>query len=276
MTDPDLESNDIQVFLQTLYQTHGYDFRRYARASVQRRVRRLMTKRGVERVSQLIPPLLHDEQFVQTVIYEFSIVVTEMFRDPFFYERVRGIIVPYLRTFPFVKVWHAGCATGEEAYSLAILLEEEKLYDRATIFATDYNDEVLQKAKEGIYPLKEMRQYTQNYQRAGGRKSFASYYHAQYDLARFASRLKRNITFANHNLVTDGVFGEMHLIFCRNVLIYFDRTLQQQVLRLLADSLALGGFLCLGVKESLHFSDMKDAFRVVDEKARIYQKQTIR
>ncbi len=274
MRETDLEKIEVSLFLQALYQRHGYDFRHYAQASVRRRVRRLMIKKGVMQVSQLIPLLIHDEAFAQEAIYEFSITVTEMFRDPIFYQSLREKIVSYLQTFPFIKVWHAGCATGEEVYSLAILLQEEGLYDRATIFATDFNDNALKKAQEGIYPLKEMRQYTTNYQRAGGRKSFADYYHAQYDLARLDQSLKRNITFANHNLVTDGVFSEVHLVFCRNVLIYFDRTLQNHVLQLMTDSLSLGGFLCLGLKESIHLSEIQSRFRVVDEKARIYQKQT--
>lgn len=275
MRETDLEKIEVSLFLQALYQRHGYDFRHYAQASVRRRVRRLVIKKGVTQVSQLIPLLIHDEGFAQEAIHEFSITVTEMFRDPIFYQSIREKIVSYLQTFPFIKVWHAGCATGEEVYSLAILLQEEELYDRATIFATDFNDDALQVAQEGIYPLKEMRQYTTNYQRAGGRKSFADYYHAQYDSARLDQSLKRNITFANHNLVTDGVFSEAHLVFCRNVLIYFDRTLQNQVLKLLADSLSLGGFLCLGLKESIHLSEIQNRFRVVDEKARIYQKQTV-
>ncbi|MBP8000219.1 MAG: protein-glutamate O-methyltransferase CheR [Chloroflexi bacterium] len=275
MNEVDLEKIEVALFLQALYQRHGYDFRHYAQASVRRRVRRLVMKKGFTHISQLIPHLLHDEQFAREIVHEFSITVTEMFRDPPFYQTIRERIISYLQTFPFIKVWHAGCATGEEAYSLAILLQEEGLYDRATIFATDFNDEALQKAQEGIYPLKEMRQHTTNYQRAGGRKSFADYYHAQYDLARLDQNLKRNITFANHNLVTDGVFSEVHLVLCRNVLIYFDRTLQNQVLQLLTNSLPLGGFLCLGLKESLHFSTVHEHFRVVDEKTRIYQKQTV-
>lgn len=275
MREIDLEKIEVSLFLQALYQRHGYDFRHYAQASVRRRIRRLLIKKGVSEVSSLIPLLLHDEQFAEEAIHEFSITVTEMFRDPVFYQVVREKIVSYLQTFPFIKVWHAGCATGEEVYSLAILLQEEGLYDRATIFATDYNELALQIAQEGIYPLKEMQQHTTNYQRAGGRKSFADYYHAQYDSARLDQSLKRNITFANHNLVTDGVFSEVHLIFCRNVLIYFDRTLQNHVLQLLTQSLSLGGFLCLGLKESIHLSDIQNRFRVVDEKARVYQKQTV-
>jgi chemotaxis protein methyltransferase CheR len=182
-------------------------------------------------------------------------------------------VVPYLKTYPFVKVWVAGCATGEEVYSLAIVLQEEGVYDRATLFATDFNDLALQKAGEGIYPLKEMRQYTANYQQSGGKRSFADYYHAQYDSVIMDQSLKARITFANHNLVTDGIFGDVHLIFCRNVLIYFDKTLQHRVLTLLTDSLLHGGFLCLGTKETLEFSPVESYFRVVDAHEKIYQKR---
>jgi chemotaxis protein methyltransferase CheR len=217
---------------------------------------------------------MYDETFAQNAIYDFSITVTEMFRDPNFYCSFRKNVVPYLKTYPFIKVWHAGCATGEEVYSLAIVLQEEGLYERATIFATDFNEPVLEKAREGIYALKDIRQYTTNYQQAGGSRSFADYYHAQYESAIMDQSLKKNITFASHNLVTDGVFGEMHLIFCRNVLIYFDKTLQNRVLNLFNESLNHGSFLCLGTKETLEFSQVVDSFKTIDGRARIYQKRT--
>lgn len=272
-TPEDVEKIELELFLDAIYQRCGYDFRHYARASVRRRVRRLLEKSGCTKISEMIPKLLYDEAFAQSIIYDFSIPVTEMFRDPAFYLSVRQKVIPYLATYPFIKVWHAGCATGEEVYSLAIVLQEEGLYDRATIFATDLNEAILTRAKEGIYPLKEIRQYTVNYQQAGGTRSFAEYYHAHYSSAIMHQSLRHNITFASHNLVTDGVFGEMHLIFCRNVLIYFDRVLQERVLNLLTDSLALGGFLCLGSKETLQFSNVARHFQVVDEPARIYQKR---
>ena len=195
-----------------------------------------------------------------------------MFRDPEVYLALRQQVVPYLKTYPFIKVWHAGCATGEEVYSTAIILKEEGFNNHATIFATDFNDHALQKAREGIFSQNRMQQYTRHYQQAGGQNSFADYYHAQYEYARMNSALKENITFANHNLVTDGVFSEMHLIFCRNVLIYFDRTLQNRVLQLLYNSLVHGGFLCIGNNETIEFSSVKEKFRIVDENAKIYQK----
>lgn len=269
----DIEKIEINLFLNAIYQRYGYDFRSYAQASVRRRVRHLLNKSNCANISAMIPRLLHEEEFARKVIFEFSISVTEMFRDPDFYQAVREQVIPYLRTYPFIKVWHAGCATGEEVYSMAILLQEEGLYDRATIFATDFNDDVLDKAREGIYALRDIRQYTQNYQKAGGKRAFSDYYHAQYELAIMEQSLKRNITFANHNLVTDGVFGEMHLIFCRNVLIYFERPLQNRVLKLFTESLGLGGFLCLGTKETIEFSDVVRHFKNVNERQKIYQKR---
>lgn len=274
MKPEDIERIELHLFLEAMHQRYGYDFRHYAQASVRRRVRHLAAKNGYTRVSEMLPRLLHDEAFAQTAIYDFSVTVTEMFRDPEFYGVLRKNVVPYLKTYPFIKVWHAGCATGEEVYSLAILLQEEGLYERATIFATDFNEAILEKAKEGIYDFKDIRQYTTNYQQAGGTRSFADYYHAQYESAIMEQSLKRNITFASHNLVTDGVFGEMHLIFCRNVLIYFDKTLQNRVLGLFSDSLNRGGYLCLGSKETLEFSGVAGHFKAIDAPARIYQKRS--
>jgi chemotaxis protein methyltransferase CheR len=274
-TKSDIEQIEINLFLEAIFQRYGYDFRHYAQASLRRRVRRVFQKSGCARISEMIPLVMCDESFAQSVLSDFSISVTEMFRDPIFYLSVRQNVIPYLKTYPFVKIWHSGCATGEEVYSLAILLREEGLYERATIFATDINDLALEKARDGIYALKDIRQYTANYQKAGGKHSFAEYYHAHYESAIIDPRLKSNITFVNHNLVTDGVFGEMNLIFCRNVLIYFDASLQDRVFKLFDDSLALGGFLCLGTKETLQFSAVNDRFRQIDDRARIYQKNIL-
>jgi chemotaxis protein methyltransferase CheR len=269
------EKAEIDLFLQALDRCYGYDFRSYAQASIRRRVRRLREKSGLPTISDMIPKLVHDQAFAASAIQEFSIAVTEMFRDADCYRALRKEVVPYLRTYPFIRVWHVGCATGEEVYSLAIVLQEEGLYDRATIFATDFNEGVLEKAREGIYGLKEMRQYTENYFKAGGSRSLADYYHARYDSVIMRQSLKVNLTFANHNLVTDGVFGEMHLILCRNVLIYFGKMLQNRVLRLIADSLIHSGFLCLGSKELLDYSEVSGLFKVVDRSARIYQKTAL-
>ena len=195
-----------------------------------------------------------------------------MFRDPEFYHTIREQVIPYLKTYPFIRIWHAGCATGEEVYSLAIVLKEEGFYDRATIFATDFNVEALEKARQAIYPLEAMQEFTANYQRAGGTRAFSDYYRTGYDAAILDAALKKNVTFANHNLVTDGVFSEVHLVLCRNVLIYFDKTLQNRVLGLFHDSLVHGGILALGSKESIQFSQVAEAYEPLSSKWKIYQK----
>ncbi len=273
MTDNDIEKTEIDLFIDAVYRRYGYDFRHYAKASLRRRVRSLLQKTGFQRVSEMIPGVLHDEIFFESVVRELSVTVTEMFRDPDFFRAVRERVIPYLRTYPFVRIWHAGCATGEEAYTLAVVLTEEGIYDRSTVFATDFNPDALEKAKEGIYSLKAMKDFTANYQQAGGTRSFSDYYHALYGSAIIDNALKEKITFADHNLVTDGVFGEMHLILCRNVMIYFDKILQNRVIRLFYDSLAHKGFLCLGTKETLQFSDIQDRFALIDEKQKIWQKK---
>jgi chemotaxis protein methyltransferase CheR len=273
INDEALEKVEIELFVEAIYRRYGYDFRHYAKASVQRRARHILAQSEYERMSELIPRIMHDPEFARQAIYTFSITVTEMFRDPEFYRAVREQIIPYLKTYPFIKVWVAGCATGEEVYSLAIMLMEEGLYDRVTLFGTDFNDMALDKAREGIYPLKNVQQYTTNYQRAGGARSFGDYYHAEYESAIMDPSLKANITFANHNLTTDGVFSEMHLIFCRNVLIYFNLELQNRVLDLLSDSLTHGGFLCLGTRETLDFREVKTSFQAIDAAKKVYQKR---
>jgi chemotaxis protein methyltransferase CheR len=271
----DIEKIEISLFLDAIFQCYGYDFRNYAQASIRRRVRRILEKNRYASVSEMIPKLLHDEVFAAAVVQDFSVAVTEMFRDPDFYSSVRKNVIPFLKTYPFIKIWHAGCCTGEEVYSLAILLHEEDLYDRVTIFATDFNEAALEKAREGIYKLDDMRRYTESYKKADGNRSFSEYYHARYDFAILNESLKKNITFTNHNLVTDGVFGEMHLIFCRNVLIYFNKTLQKRVMTLFDESLGYGGFLCVGSKESIEFSTPAGYFKEIDGNARIYQKRAL-
>ncbi len=261
--------------MEAVYQRYGYDFRHYAKASIKRRIRNLLDCKKFRHLSEVIPRLLYDERYFEQVVFNFSITITEMFRDPNFYKTLREKVIPYLKTFPFIKIWHAGCATGEEVYSLAIILKEEGLYDRSTIFATDFNDATLKKANSGIYLLKHIKTYTANYQQAGGKESFSDYYYAEYDSVILDKSLKSRITFANHNLVTDNVFGEMHLIFCRNVLIYFDRSLQNRVLKLFRESLIHNGFLCLGNKETIQFSDVNYDFDLTDEEAKTYHIKTV-
>jgi len=272
MNTIDIENIELELFLEAIYKRYGYDFRQYSQATMKRRVQNLLSTFKFNKVSEMIPKILFDEKFFEQLLFHFSITVTEMFRDPSFYKYLRDDIIPYLKTYPFMKIWCAGCATGEEVYSLAILLKEEKLYDRVTIFATDFNDKALQKAKDGIYPLNNIKNYTVNYQKAGGKSSLTEYFHAEYDSVIMKQELREKITFANHNLVIDGVFGEMHLIFCRNVLIYFNRNLQNKVLDLFYNSLIRNGFLCLGTKESLQFLEKADAFKATDNENNIYRK----
>lgn len=275
MRDHEIEDIEVDLLLEAIFRRYGYDYRNYARASTKRRILHLLNKTGRKTISELIPRLLYDREFFAEILSGFSITVTEMFRDPGFYRALREEVIPYLKTYPFVKVWHAGCATGEEVYSLAIFLKEEGFYDRSTIFATDINDAALARAKEGIYSLENMRQNSLNYQMAGGEASFSDYYQARYNAVIMNQSLKEHITFASHNLVTDSSFGEMHLVFCRNVLIYFNKTLQNRVLRLFDDSLVYGGFLCLGTKETIQFSDVEVAFEQIGKGQSIYRKKTI-
>ncbi len=273
MTKHEIEHIEVQLFLEALFARYGYDFRNYARASVKRRIRGILKKSGHHRICELIPQLLYDEAFFLDIVHDFSITVTEMFRDPGFFLAFREQVVPYLKTYPYVKIWHAGCASGEEAYSLATMLQEEGLYKRATIYATDFNDAALEKARSGIYALADVQKFASNYLKAGGTSSFSDYYHAQYDSAIMNIQLREKILFANHNLVTDAVFSEVHVVLCRNVLIYFNETLKNRVLHLFHDSLIHKGFLCLGSKESLHLTEIFDTFKVIDRKHKIYRKK---
>jgi chemotaxis protein methyltransferase CheR len=271
--DPlEMEELEIDLLLEAILRRYGYDFRNYARASLRRKVRQIAAEVGVSHISELVPRLLHDAELFSNVVGNFATPVTEMFRDPSFFKFVRETVVPYLHTWPFVRIWMAGCATGEEVYSLAILLKEEGIYERCTLFATDFVDPVLRHAKEGIYPLRNMQTNSINYQRAGGRGTLSDYYHADYDSVIMDAGLRENVTFANHNLVTDGVFSEVHLVLCRNVLIYFNNTLQNRVLNLFHASLLHGGFLALGSKESLQQSDIRDRFQELEPMWKIYRK----
>ena len=273
MNPSQIEDIEVDLLLEAIFERYGHDFRAYGRASINRRVKRFLCDSGCKTVSEMIPRLLHEKAFFEKMVRYFSITVTEMFRDPPVHQYIRKQVVPALKTYPFIRVWNAGCATGEEAYSLAILLKEEGIYEKTTLFATDFNDEALEKAKEGIYLSENVKEFTSNYQKAGGMNSFSEYYHARYGAVAIDPSLKKNITFANHNLVTDSVFSEMHLILCRNVLIYFSKPLQDRVLRLFSESLVPGGFLCLGTRENIAFSDVTDHFKPFNEELRIFQKR---
>lgn len=267
------ERLEIKLLLEAVFQKYGYDFRNYACAHTKRRLQHRLMMDQLDNYSQMQHMLIHDETFFNKLLLDLSINVTEMFRDPWVYTKVREIIVPHLKTYPYIKVWHAGCSAGQEVYSMGILLEEEGIKERAQIYATDFNEMILEKAKEGIYPMDAIREYTANYQKAGGKQSFSDYYTANYENVVIKQSLKDKVLFSSHNLVTDGVFGEMNLIFCRNVLIYFDRDLQNRVFKLFYDSLCPGGFLCLGSKESLKFSEVDDLFEPVAKREKIYRKK---
>jgi len=271
MNPNDIEKIEIDLLIEAIFRRYGHDFRGYSKAHLKRRIQQFAAIKAQARISDLIPRVLHDERLFEMLLKDISITVTQMFRDPQVFQSLRRHVIPFLRTFPFLRVWVAGCATGEEVYSVAIMLKEEGLYERSTLFATDFNDFALEKAKAGIYPIESIAAYTRNYQQAGGTGSFSDYYHAKYDSAAMAPWLKRNMVFANHNLVTDAVFSEMHLVFCRNVLIYFNQQLQDRVLTLFSQTLARGGFLCLGTSEDIAFSSVREIFKRTDDNARIFQ-----
>lgn len=267
----DVEDIEIQLFIQAMQLRHGHDFSGYAPASLKRRVLELVRMHATGTISELNRRVLHDEGFVGRVIEGLSVPVSEMFRDPFVFKTLRETILPVLASHPQINVWQAGCAQGQEVYSLAILLEEEGLYERTRIYATDFNDAALAAAGEGIYATRDARDWSRNYLEAGGKRSFSDYYSARYDFIKLDQRLRRNVTFFNHNLVTDVVFCEAHLILCRNVLIYFGNALQDRTLGLFRDSLVRGGFLCLGTRENIDFSPLAADFQEVDSAARIYR-----
>jgi len=268
-----VEDLEIQLLLDGILHRYGYDFRHYAPASLRRRIRSIVEKEGVPSISTLQERILREPGCMARFITSLSVPVTAMFRDPSFYRALRSEVVPMLRTYPFVRIWHAGCSTGEEVYSLAILLTEENLYDRCRIYATDLSDATLQRATKGIYDLSRMRDYTHNYQLFGGQQDFSSYYTADHERVIFSPRLRKNIVFSQHNLVSDGPFNEFNLILCRNVMIYFDRTLRDQVLRLLDSSLCRFGVLGIGRKETLEFSSIASRYAELPARIRLYRKE---
>lgn len=258
--------------LTKIYEKHGYDFRDFARSSVKRRIASFMHRHHIEASDDLSNLIFTKEDSLALFIQELSVTVTEMFRNPSFFRRIRELIVPRLKTYPSCKIWMAGCATGQEVYSLAILLREEGLAERTMIYATDINPQSIAVAKEGLYHLEDMQRYTTNYQNAGGKSSFANYYTARFDFVLFDKSLRDNVVFAVHNLATDGSFHEFQLIICRNVLMYFNHQLQSRVLSLFHESLCPLGMLGLGDKESLLFSDNKHYFAAIDRKEKLYMK----
>lgn len=273
MNDDELIDLEIKLLMEGVYQVYGYDFRDYAEASLRRRLLLWLSGSGFASLSLAQSHILRDRDFFETLLQSITVNVTEIFRDPAFFKALREKVVPYLKTYPFVKIWHAGCATGEEAYSMAILLHEEGMQGRFRLYATDINEAVLRNAKEAIYPLREMQRFTKNYQRSGGNGSFSDYYTARYDNAILEPALRKDIIFAAHNLAVDADFGEMHLILCRNVLIYFKQPLKERVFRLFDRCLVPGGFLCLGKKESLSRHEISGGYEEVVPGMRVYRKQ---
>ena len=273
MNRKEIEAIEIHLVLEALRMRYGYDFSNYAKDSLARRMTHCLASCTLDHVSDIIPRLIHEGAFLHRLITTLSVVVTTMFRDPHVYKTLKEKVFPVLKKRAFINVWHAGCATGEEVYSLAILLKENGLYNKARIYATDLNDDALGTAKAGTYPLKNLDEYKDNYKAAGGRKKFADYYQESQGEIHMDASLKKNILFANHNLATDSVFAEMHLLLCRNVLIYFDKTLQDRVLTLFKESLEKDGFLCLGDKENMDSFKDKQHFQPISRKHRICQKK---
>jgi chemotaxis protein methyltransferase CheR len=270
--DQELEQLEVELLLEAVYRRYGFDFRQYAQASLKRRLYRRMALERVSTLSQLQDRLLHEPGSMEGLLLDLSINVTSMFRDPTFYAAFREKVVPALHTYPFTRIWCAGCSTGEEVYSLAILLQEEGLYERTRIYATDINENVLVTAREGVFPLERMKQYTQNYLRGGGKRDFSEYYVAAYDGARFSRSLVENVVFAQHNLAMDSAFNEFNVILCRNVMIYLDQELQERVHGLFYDSLERYGILALGHKESIRFTGYAGRYEEIDAEERLYRK----
>jgi chemotaxis protein methyltransferase CheR len=268
-----IEDIEIQLLLEALYQRYHYDFRHYARASIKRRLRQALTKLEFRSFSALQDALLHDASLLPQLLDYLTIQVSEMFRDPSYYRAIREKVVPHLKTYPSLKVWIAGCSGGEELYSFVILYREEGIENRTLFYATDINPEALKTAANGIYALDRIKAFTVNHQKSGGKSSLSDYYTADYGRAVFDESLRERVVFSDHSLVTDAVFGEMQLVSCRNVLIYFDRTFQDRAVGLFRDALPRNGFLGLGSKESLRFSNHAGDFTEFVRDEKIYQRR---
>lgn len=265
-----LENQDIEIrlLIEAIYQKYGYDFRNYSQAHIKRRILNRFNLSGMKHITDMIREALNNHKFVDQILMDLSITVTEMYRDPGFYRALREEVIPILKTYPFIKIWHAGCASGEEVYSMAIMLKEEGLYQKTQIYATDFNPVIIRQAREGIYPISRMKEFTANYQKSGGKGAFSDYYTANYDSVKLLETLKKNIVFATHNLVTDSVFAEVNLVICRNVLIYFDRPTQEKVITNFCRHLQPGGHLFLGHSETINGLDVP----LVQVNSTIYRK----
>lgn len=269
----EVEDLEIQLLLEALFHRYHYDFRHYARASIKRRIVQARSSLGLPSITALQERLLHDPNMLPRLLGFLTVQVSEMFRDPGYFRALREQVLPHLRTYPSLRVWIAGCSAGEEVYSLAILFREEGLFDRTMFYATDINPDALRAAEAGVYSLDRIRKFTENHQKSGGRSSLSDYYTADYGRAVFDKTLRANMVFSDHSLVTDAVFAEMQLISCRNVMIYFDRALQDRAVGLFSDSLARNGFLGIGSKESLSFSRHAGAFEDFVPEEKIYRRR---
>ncbi|MCF6777209.1 protein-glutamate O-methyltransferase CheR [Thiotrichales bacterium 19X7-9] len=270
--DLELENIQIDLLLEAITRRYDYNFKDYAKASLKRRLEEFINKHQLASYYQLIEYVLEDQSIFEQLLNYLSVTVTSMFRDPIFFDHLREKVIPIFRTYPSIKIWHAGCATGEEVYSLAILLYEEGLLDRCRIYATDINMQSLQYAKEGIYPVNKIKEFTQNYNQSSGKNKFSDYYHVKYDSAVMEQILKEHMIFSQHNLACDGPFGSFNLVLCRNVLIYFNQPLQNKVLQLINNSLDFYSIFCLGMKETLSCSEIENQYQLLERKTKIYQK----
>ncbi|MFD2569453.1 CheR family methyltransferase [Spirosoma soli] len=269
----DRGEGELDDLINVIKEVYGYDFSNYAKSSFWRRVQRLMAKARVGSVHEMVQQLLVDKPFFDWFLESVTVNVTEMFRDPDFYKELRTNVIPTLASYPTIKVWHAGCSTGEEVYSMAILLWEAGLLNRTRIYATDINPANIEKAHQGIIPLASLKEYTTNYRQSGGTNDFSTYYTGRYDQAIIHKELRKNIVFHQHNLVTDQVFNEFNLICCRNVLIYFNKELQDRVFRLFFDSLVPLGYLATGLKESLMFTSINTEFDTISQPSKIFRRK---
>lgn len=267
-----IEDIEIRLLLEALYHRYHYDFRNYAMSSIRRRLRQAREQLGFATISAMQERVLHDPDMLPRMLRYLTVQVSEMFRDPSYFRAIREKVVPHLRTYPSLKIWIAGCSTGEELYSFVILFREEGLEERTLFYATDINPEALAQAEAGVYELDRLRLFTENHQQAGGKTSLSDYYQSGYNRCVFDKSLRRNVVFSDHSLVTDQVFGEMHYVSCRNVMIYFDRDLQDRAVSLFRDALPRNGFLGLGSKETLRFSRHEDAFQDFVREDKIYRR----
>jgi chemotaxis protein methyltransferase CheR len=268
----DTEQVEIRILLKAIELKYGYDFSNYALAAIKRKLIKFLPGQGLDHIYQLQHQILHNEAVFERLLTELAFRDMEMFRDPGFFVNLRENVVPLLKTYPNIRIWYAGCSRGEEVYALAILLLEENLLERSLIYATDIDENLLKDAKEGIFPLDKMKSFTNKYQKAGGRSSFSDYYTARYQAAIMAGKLKKNIVFSQHSLANDQVFAEVHMVICRNWLIYFNPALQERAVGLFHDSLVRGGILCLGRKEDLKPTSYRKQFKAINDSEKIFRK----